>query len=577
MILQALTEYYERKASDPESGIAPEGFEHKEIPFVLVLDRAGTLVNIEDTRQPFGKRLRAKSFLVPQGEKRTAGVKANLLWDNLEYVLGVVVKGNSNRVAEQHNAFVTRIRQLNLEDDGVLAVLAFLNGCSHSALAQSDCAKEILETNPFMSFRLTNDVELVCQRKAVISRLTDVGATGGEEEQGLCLISGEKGPLLRLQHAIKGVRGTNTTGGNLVSFNLNVFNSYNKEQGANAPMGKRASSYYATSLNHLLSKDSKQKIQIGDATCVFWSDKKSHLEEDFSFLFDEPEQDNPDRLTEKVRALLNAVESGSLPPEDNRTRFYILGLSPNSARISVRFWHVGTVAEFSQRIAQHFRDLEIDHAPNQRNHQSIDSLLRSIAALNKAENIPPNLVGEWMRAILTGAVYPETLLQSAIRRIKAEREVSYARASIVKACLNRKVRYQHQPEKEITMSLDTANINPGYRSGRLFAVLEKIQEDASPGLNATIRDRYYSAASGTPASVFPVLLRMKNHHIGKLEAGRKIWFEKIIAEVIRDLPAEGFPAQLNLGDQGRFAIGYYHQRQALFSKIDKTELTNKGE
>lgn len=576
MILQALNEYYERKAADPDSGIATEGFEYKEIPFVLVLDVEGALVNIEDTRQETNKKLRARAFLVPQGEKRASNIKANTLWDNAEYVFGIPVKGKAERVAKQHQAFIERIESLGLgHDTGIRAVLGFLYNSPQSALVENEHADEILTNSPFMTLRLNTDTELVCQRADVINRMRQ--SSGTEAQTGFCLISGQEDVRTKLQPAIKGVRGANTMGGNIVSFNLSAFNSFGKEQGANAPMGEKASFAYTTALNHLLGKDSAQKLQVGDATTVFWSEKKNHFEDDFSTLFDEPDKDNPDKLTEKVSALLKSVDTGVLPPEDNETKFFILGISPNAARISVRFWHVGTVAEFSCKIAQHFHDLGIVHVPHYRDHLSIWWLLRSIAALGKSENIPPNLAGDWMRTILTGAKYPETLFQSALRRIHAERNVSYERAAIIKACLNRKKRLQNQTEKEITVSLDAANINPGYRIGRLFAVLEKIQEEASPGINATIRDRYYSSASGTPSSVFPILMRMKNHHLGKLEKGREIYFEKLLGEVVSELTSGGFSAQLSLSDQGRFAIGYYHQRQAFFTKSDKSNTTDQGE
>jgi len=572
MILQALNEYYDRKAADPDSGIAPEGFEYKEIPFVLVINTEGRLVNIEDTRQIINKKLRAKSFLVPQGEKRAVNIKANMLWDNTEYIFGLPVKSKPARVIQQHQAFIENIRSLNLAQDvGIQAVLKFLDGTQKISLTDSEYADEIKSNSPFMTFKLNTDTELVCQRQPVLDKLSQTESN--KSEPVFCLIRGVSDVPARLQPSIKGVRGTNTTGGNIVSFNLAAFNSFSKEQGANAPMGERASFAYTTALNHLLSKDSVQKLLVGDATTVFWSDRKSHLEDDFSALFDEPDKDNPDKLTQKVRALIKSVDTGSLPPEDNETRFFILGLSPNSARISVRFWHTGTVVDFSRKIAKHFHDLEIIHAPHQRDHLSIWWLLRSIAALGKSDNIPPNLAGDWMRTVLNGNAYPETLFQSAIRRIHAEREVSYERAALIKACLNRKIKFQNQPEKEITVSLDKENTNPGYRIGRLFAVLEKIQEEANPGINATVRDRYYSSASGTPASVYPILLRMKNHHLGKLNKGREIYFEKLMGEVLSDIGANGFPAQLSLNDQGRFAIGYYHQRQAFFTKSDTHEIT----
>lgn len=575
MILQALKDYYDRKAADPEGGIAPEGFEHKEIPFVLVLDRDGNLIQLEDTRRQVGKQTRAKRFLVPQGEKRTVGIKAYLLWDNAEYTLGLVAKGNPAKVAERHRRFIERILALNINEDiGVSAVLKFLQSDPVAAISGNEHLAEIQDANPFMTFRLNEDQGLVCEREAVINKILVTPESG---TAGLCLISGETAPLAVLQPAIKGVRGANTTGGNIVSFNLTAFNSFGKTQGANAPIGKKSAFAYTTALNHLLGKDSTQKLQVGDASTLFWADKQSHLENEFSALFDVPPKDNPDALTDAVRSLYRAVDTGTMPVEDTQTKFFVLGLSPNAARISIRFWHTGTVAEFSQRIAQHFHDLEIAHAPHERDHLSIWWMLSRIAALEKSENIPPNLAGDWMRSILSGMAYPDSLYQAALRRIQAEREVSYPRAAILKACLNRKARFQHQPEKEITVSLDKENKNPGYRLGRLFAALEKIQEEAQPGINATIRDRYYASASGTPASVMPILMRLKNHHLAKLEKGRSIYFERLLGEIIGEL--SDFSAQLNLHDQGLFAIGYYHQRQNFFTKSTTTEshTTEQGE
>ncbi|EHL29004.1 type I-C CRISPR-associated protein Cas8c/Csd1 [Legionella drancourtii] len=571
MILQALKDYYDRKVADPDGGIAPEGFEYKEIPFVIVVDEQGDLVQIEDSREQDGKQLRAKAFLVPQAEKRASGVKANLLWDNAEYIFGLSLHSKPERVAQMHNDFVNRIKMLGVEHDiGVNAVLLFLSsGLLLSALEQSKYAAEIKEANPFMAFRLNGDNILVCERKEVVAKIKSVPIIGN---QGVCLISGETEVLANLQPAIKGVRGANTMGGNLVSFNLDAFNSFGKTQGANAPIGAKSAFAYTTALNYLLRKDSLQKIQVGDASTVFWSEKKSHFEDDFSSLFDGSHKDDPDHLTNKVKALFKSVEMGVFPVEDNKNHFFVLGLSPNAARISVRFWQVATIAEFSQRIVRHFQDLELVHAPHQHDYLPLWELLRATALLGKSENIMPNLSGEWMSSILAGLPYPETLFQAVLRRIHAERTVSYPRAMILKGCLNRKARFKNQTQEEVTVALDKENKKPGYRLGRLFATLEKIQEEANPGINAPIRNRYYSSASSTPASVIPILMRLKNHHLAKLEKGRTIFFERLLGEILSEVNT--FPSQLNLQDQGLFAIGYYHQRQAFFTK---SEYSNQEE
>ena len=336
-------------------------------------------------------------------------------------------------------------------------------------------------------------------------------------------------------------------------------------------------------MNHLLGKDSQQKLQVGDATAVFWSEKSSALEKDAFFFFSEPPKDDPDRNTEAIKALYATIWNGTYVVPDEKQKFYVLGLSPNAARIAVRFWHVATVAEMGTRFKQHISDLSIAHSAKIDAALPMDRLLRSIAAQSKYDNIPPNLAGEVMRSILEGLPYPATLLQAAVRRCRAEQakknkntskslpNVTYERAALIKACLNRAMRLNNKKnEKEMTMCLDPENINIGYRLGRLFAVLEKIQTEANPGLNATIRDRFFGAASSTPVTVFANLMRLSNHHLSKLEKekhGLFITRKRMLGEIMCCI--KDFPPHLTLEDQGRFAIGYYHQNQDLWTKKDK--------
>ena len=579
MILQALKDYYERKISDSNSSIAPRGFENKEIPFIIVLDNDGNLVHVEDTRYQLGKQKRAKSFLIPQSEKISSGINANLLWDNAERSLGICSKSKPERVVKLHAMFVDRIKQLELEQDaGVAAILKFMENNPAKRVEESKYGVEIKKKNPFIVFRLYSDIDLISARRVVVEKIKNSSfSTCDDGNRGTCLVTGCDDVISDLHPAIKGVRNANSTGGNLVSFNLGAFNSFGKEQGRNAPIGGKATFAYTTALNYLLRKDSEQKIQIGDATTVFWSDKKSDLENNFSTLFDQPPKDNPDALTEAVKALYKAIEVGGIPIEDKQTRFFVLGLSPNNARVSVRFWQVGTIAEFSQKIIQHFQDLTIGHASYQDDYLPMWQMLKSIAVRGDIKKAPPNLVGDWMRAILTGSPYPDSLYHAALRRIRTEKKISYQRAAIIKAYLNRKNRFTLQTEKEVLMSLDNDNRNIGYRLGRLFATLEKIQQEAQPKINTTIGDRYYSSASRTPGSVFPILLRLKQHHlekIGKEKYGRTIYFERLIGEIFSEI--KNFPAQLNLQDQGRFAIGCYHQRQKFFEKSESTANTKEN-
>lgn len=574
MILQALKGYYDRKAADPDAGIAPPGFEWKEIPFVIVLDGEGNLVQIEDTRT--GNR--AKSFLMPQGEKRASGVKAYRLWDNAEYIFGL------NDGQKKQNAFIAKLDEyLALDDDGLNAMKLFLtNQPTEQANSRAEW-KEIVETKPWLAFRMVGEEkELICQHPKVIGAIKAEVEQASNRKPMVCLITGNLASATRLQPSIKGVRDANTTGADIVSFNLRAFESYGKEkrQGENAPISEAGSFAYTTALNHLLRKDSTQKIQVGDASTVFWADAPDELETNFLDLFGEPRKDDPDCNVKALESLYRSVETGGFVTDSDTTRFFVLGLAPNAARISVRFWQVGTVAEFAGRIRQHFDDLKIDRASYDPPYLSLFRLLVNIARLGESKNIPPNLAGDTMRTILSGTPYPATLLQAAIRQIRAEQakkndktgkslpNVTYARAALIKACLNRASRFKNQQE-DIAMSLDTTNSNPAYRLGRLFAVLEKIQEDAAKPakLNSTIRDRFYGAASSSPVTVFPTLLKLKNHHLAKMSAGQKVYYEKLIGEIVWELgPVVAFPAQLPLPEQGRFAIGYYHQQRDFYTK-----------
>jgi len=445
---------------------------------------------------------------------------------------------------------------------------------------------DVLESNPVLSFRLQGDTDLVCQRPAVVHAALHAAA-GDDAPQAMCLVTGETAPVERLHTSIKGVWGAQTSGANIVSFNTRAFESYGKteRQGENAPVSRAAAFAYTTALNHLLRKDSPQRIQVGDASTVFWAERESEFETLAADIFGDPPKDDPDAGTHAVHALLEALHSGKWGHSDEHLHFYVLGLAPNAARISIRFFHCVTLQELGERIAQHFKDLELVRGPHDAQYPSLFRLLTAVALQNKADNIPPNLGGSVVDAILSGVntPYPSLWLNAAVGRCRAEHNANYLRAAAIKACLNRQQRHAAlsspsiAPEQEFLPMLDLSNPNPAYRLGRLFAVLEKIQEEASPGLNATIRDRYYGAASSTPVAVFTTLLRLKNAHLKKLTPGRTAWFEQLLGEVLG--PVTDFPKHLPLPDQGRFALGYYHQRQDFFSKKtdDTTHTTTDTE
>ncbi|MRD72559.1 type I-C CRISPR-associated protein Cas8c/Csd1 [Rhodocyclus tenuis] len=582
MILQALYDYYQRKAVDPDKArrLPAFGLEDREIPFIIELSAEGRPLGIIDTRQGDGKKKLARRYQVPKGVKRAVNISANLLWDTAEYALGVDTRGKPARVVEQHAAFRQRIAELPeaaRQDAGIQALEGFYANHGQASLATDPAWSEIVEGNPVVTFRLHNDGDLICQRPAVVAGLGALVESGAT--QGFCLVTGQETSIERLHAAVKGVWGAQTAGANIVSFNARAYESYGKteRQGENAPVGEFAAFAYTTALNHLLDRNSRQRIQVGDASTVFWAQKDdAEIEEGFAAIFGE--RDDPDARAEQVRALLGAVQSGQFDGGRGDKLFYVLGLAPNAARVSVRFWHAAPLHEIARQIRQWFADLKVARSAKDPEFPSLFRLLAACAQQGKADNIPPNLGGDIMRAILSGSPFPATWLNAAVLRCRAEQNVTYLRAAAIKASLNRLQRFQlnQSLDKELSEMLDLENNSPAYRLGRLFAALEKIQEEASPGLNATIRERYYGAASSTPVAVFTTLLRLKNHHLAKLSnRGRAVNFERLLGEIMGGL--DDFPKHLSLPEQGRFALGYYHQRQDFFSTPSKSMQSTQGE
>lgn len=597
MILQALNDYYRRKCddADPAQRLPVFGLEQKEIPFLLEITAEGELLQLRDTRSLNEKKKKvAQIFRVPQGVKKTSGVTANLLWDTLEYVLGVDTKGKPERVVEQHAQFVTRIETLPKsarEDAGIQAVLKFFECFNLPQLEAQPAWAQALEANAVMSFRLHGDVDLVCQRPSVVNAALNV-TTDTDARLAMCLVTGDDAPMQRLHASIKGVWGAQSSGANIVSFNARAFESYGKteRQGENAPVSQAAAFAYTTALNHLLRKDSNQRIQVGDASTVFWADRDSEFESVVADIFGDPPKDDPDRSAHAVQALFSAIQAGTHGGLDEGNLFHVLGLAPNAARISIRFYHCLPLAELGERISKHFKDLEIARGPYDPQYPSLRRLLQAVCLSTSSqpqgdiERVPPNLGGAIVDAVFAGpdVPYPSLWLNVAVGRCRAEQNVNYFRAAAIKACLNRQIRRSSftpstpSPEKEFLPMLDPNNISPAYRLGRLFAALERIQEASAGGpgkLNSTIRDRYYGAASSTPVAVFTTLLRLKNAHLKKLSVGQSAWFEKLLGEILDSVT--DFPKHLPLPDQGRFALGYYHQRQDFFTKKpdDSTPIT----
>jgi CRISPR-associated protein Csd1 len=572
MILQRLSDLYGRMLAEGDS--ARPGFQRKAIHYVVVLDPGGRAVGLERTGTVDEKgRHRPREFVVPQEEIRTSAPAANMLWDNAEYALGLAKEARLERRAkDRHGLFIQRVRSLPhpaTGDPGVAALMRFLEDSDSTALLPFQAYADLKDTNGNVAFRLESDLQLICERPVLRTVIAQMAEGKGDEHVGQCLVTGNDDRIPDLHPPIKGVRGAQTSGGRLVSFNLDSFTSHHAEQNQNAPVGRQAAFAYTTALNDLLANrpdQPRRKLIEGATTYVFWAARANSFEHDLALLFETPP--TFDDMGDSVRALFAAARTGTAPQLDDATPFYILGLAPNAARIAVRFWHEGTVAEIAGSVLAHFRDIDIagfeDRPP-----PSLRYLLRSLAVAEDDDNVPPNLAGEVMRAVLAGGPYPRTLLSAAVTRCRAERKVNQRRAALIKAVLARTATRGGYPEKEVSVTLDPDNPNPGYRLGRLFALLERIQETAQPGINATIRDRFYGAASATPVVAFPHLMKLHNHHIAKFrddKPGLAIWFEKQIGDIVGGI--DKFPAHLALDDQGRFAIGYYHERYARKEETD---------
>jgi len=609
MILQALVDYYQRSDSLPR-----EGWIRRGVDYELVLNTQGECIafkSVGDVHK--GKTIPSERLVTAIGKQAmkhtNSGKDANLLWDNASFVLGTGNKG-----AIKLTSFIETLQGWlgALDDPGVKAVRLF---CTQ-LLERSDATNALIERfgykddfekrDPVLTFQLQGDLESVHHRPSVRfaydEALVEKGA--GDSAMGNCLVTGRQGvPIALNETVIKGVWGGQPAGCNIVSFNARAFESYGKTErkGENAPVSRAAAFAYTTALNHLLRKDSTQRIQVGDASTVFWAEKQDAFEDIFGDIF----KDNPDDSTPAVLALLNAVQSGKWGSSDEYARFYVLGLAPNAARISIRFYHCVTLRELGQRIAQHFEDLSLVRGPNDPQYPSLKRLLQTVCLATNSQpfgdidRLPPNLGGAIVDAIFESenTPYPALWLNAAVGRCRAEQakktqqgtqaqNVPYARAAVIKACLNRQIRRanlsasDHLHEKEFLPMLDLTNTNPGYLLGRLFAVLERLQETSAGGggkLNSTIRDKYYGAMASSPGIVFPTLDNLKTSHLKKLPWAQKEWFDKLIGGILSELP--DIPRQLPLPDQGRFALGYYHQRQNFFTKKtdDSTNATTPTE
>lgn len=590
MILNSLVQYYELLQAAGE--ISNPGYAVARVSFAVNLSPDGILLNVIPLKVfavSGRKRTEIPQLLeVPEQETKTSGVKANFLCENSRYVLGVDFRAKPDRVKQCFDAFRELHRQILSKTDCIpaRAVLLFLDSWRPDAAAEcmplKDCLDE-LTSGENMVFSVAGH-GYVHENDEVKKTWTAYKMGQSNNNVMQCLITGQFEPIERVHAKIKGVRGAQSVGASLVAFNDRAYESYGHDfqQGLNAPVGEYAVFAYTTALNSLL-RDGSHKQTYGDTTVVYWAKNSRKIYRNlFKFAINPVEPSEQERADSSMEGILNAlfqkiVEGKPIDASiefDSNTQFYILGLSPNAARLSVRFFLENTFGSIIHNIVKHYKDLDIERSPKEYQYLPLWKLMsETVSPKSKDKAASPLLSGAVLRSIFLGLPYPEALYNSVMIRIRAEREINRGKAAIIKACLIRSSHYEKLKEV-LVMSLNEESSNKAYVLGRLFAVLEKAQQDALPGINATIKERYFTSACATPACVFPILLRLSHHHISKSNYG--YISERRIKDLMEKLSVEDnpFPRHFTLEEQGVFILGYYHQQKANYAKKDKEEKEN---
>lgn len=587
MILQSLVEYYGTLAKDGE--ITEPGWCKAKVSYALDIGENGELKGLIPLKEEEKKG--KKTVMVPKNIKvpemdttRASGVKANFLCDNSSYFLGIDNKGKPKRTKECFED-AKKKHKIVLEDiksKAAISVLKYFETWNPEQAMEHTELKEDLKELMTSNIVFYVDGIYAHEDEEVRKAWENYLITHGEEEEGICLVTGQITKIAKKHGVIKGVQGGQQNGGVFVSFNENSFESYGKKSNLNAPIGTYAVHAYTTALNDLLQDRSHTTI-IGDTTIVYWSERG---EEEYKNVFaavSEPTGDNQkvvDGVFKNLQAGKGvAVEDVSL---DLNQRFYILGIAPNAARLAVRFFYQDSFGNILNNLKNHYERMNIVRpASDTWEYLGIWRMLQETVNKKSRDKKPvSNMAGAVYRGIITGGQYPISLYQSVLLRIRAEQDdsdshiykITRGRAAIIKAFLMKNLH-----KEELTMALNEKSQNIAYTLGRVFAVLEAIQEDANPGMNATIKDKYFNSACATPAAIFPILFKLKNSHIRKLDnKGKEIYYEKMLIELQEKLSLEegqvtAYPRRLSLEEQGMFILGYYHQVQKRYEKKTKEE------
>ncbi len=573
MILQALTRYYEDLLSRGE--IAAPGWAPAKISLALYINENGELTQIVPTmvEGTKGKKtvMQPQLMVLPAAVKRTVSIASNFLWDNSAYLLGIDQKGKPERsrecfaaAARLHHAVLDSVDSPNAR-----AILAFFDTWEPERAAEHPALIRQLDdvtAGGNLVFRVDGrKVEEDAAIREAWQRYRDGGESGVKMQ---CLVTGKEDEIAAVHPSVKGVRDAQSSGAALVSFNAPAFCSYGREQNYNAPVGKCAAFAYTAALNHLLA-DSDHVQHIGDTTVVCWAEGADDAYPGFfSAVIGGGTygglSDND--LRAALKRLANGLPCDDLGVDPNQP-FYILGLAPNAARLSVRFFLCDSFGKLMENVNAHYARLEIAGAKY--------SILPLWALLNATVRDPkkqvpsPVVSGATVRAVFSGTPYPVSLMEAVLLRIRAERDITWGKAAIIKAYYLKNP-HEDCPKEVLTVSLNEASTNPAYTLGRLFSVYEAVQQAANPGINATIKDKYFNSAAAMPASIFPVLNNLCQKHLRKLDARQRVYYDKQIMK-LKGVLNENYPARMTLAQQGSFDLGYYHQTQKRYTKKEEKE------
>lgn len=572
MILQALTRYYEDLLSRGE--IAAPGWSPAKISYALCLNGAGDLEQVIPTMEEVtkGKKtvLQPQTFSLPAAVKRTVGIDANFLWDNSSYLLGVDQKGKPER---SRDCFAAAAQKHHAVLDGVdspiaRAILTFFDtwqpehAAEHPALTGQF---EEVTAGANLLFR----VDGCYPQKDDAIRAAWQSCRESSDPDAVrmqCLVTGREDEITATHPAIKGVRNAQSSGAALVSFNAPAFCSYGREQNFNAPVGKYAAFAYTAALNHLLA-DRKNVQLIGDTTVVCWAEGADPAYQSFfgTACFGAETGLSDDDLRAALKRLAELKPCDDLGIDPNRP-FYILGLAPNAARLSVRFFLRDSFGRLMKNVNAHYERLEIVRpAYAKTNILPLWAMLRETVNLNSRDKSPsPAMAGAATRAVFSGGPYPASLLEAVMLRIRAERNITWGRAAIIKAYYLKNP-HKDCPKEVLTVSLNEASTDTAYTLGRLFSVYEAVQQAANPGINTTIKDKYFNSAAAMPAGIFPVLNNLYQKHLRKLDGRQRVYYDKQIM-TLKGILGESYPMRMTLAQQGSFDLGYYHQTQKRYTK-----------